>query len=126
MLATYGTQLATAMACVRMLMTDTPAPIATSAEISGRSAASTERRNAMNKTTSASTIPRIRLVDSPPGVVASTAAPPSWTFSSELSADWAVETSVVTAEVGTVLACSSRFTVARPIVPSLLIWPPGA
>ena len=55
----------------------------------------------------------------------SIAAPPSWTFSSELSADWAVETSVLTAASGMLSAWASRFTVARPIVPSLLIWPPG-
>ncbi len=62
MMATYGTQLATAMACVRMVTIDRPAPIAISAEISGRSAASTERRNAKNNTTSASTIPSSTLV----------------------------------------------------------------
>ena len=62
MTATSGTQLAIEMACVRTLMIERPAPIATSAEMSGRSAANTERRNATNKMTSASTIPRITLV----------------------------------------------------------------
>ena len=50
------------MACVRMVTIDRPAPIATSAEMSGRSAASTERRNAKNNTTSAATIPSITVV----------------------------------------------------------------
>ena len=62
MTATSGTQLAIEMACVRMLTIEVPAPIATSAEISGRSAPYTERRNAKNKTTSASTIPSSTLV----------------------------------------------------------------
>jgi len=46
-------------------MFERPTRIATSAEMSGRSAASTERRNAMNNTTSASAIPSITLVNSP-------------------------------------------------------------
>ncbi len=41
------------------------------------------------------------------------------------SADWAVDISVWTAEFGTLCAWAVRFTVARPIVPSSLIWPPG-
>ena len=70
--------------------------------MSGRSAASTERRNAKNKTISASTIPSITLVKSPLGTATfSIAAPPSWTFSSGRSADWAVDISVWTAEFGT-------------------------
>jgi len=105
MMATYGTQLATATACVRTVTSERPTPIATSAEISGRSAASTERRNAKNNTTSAAAMPSITLVvlvpSPPPGSASSIAPPPSWTFSSELSADCAVEISVVTAAAGT-------------------------
>ena len=62
MTATVGTQFAIETACVRTLTTEVPTPIATSAETSGRSAPYTERRNAKNNTTSASTIPSRALV----------------------------------------------------------------
>ena len=55
----------------------------------------------------------------------SMALPLSCTLSTELSADWAVETRSLTAAFGTFWAKASRLTVASPMVPSLLIWPPA-
>ena len=49
-------------AAVRTLMIEVPTVIATTAEMSGRIAPDTERRNAKNKTTSAATIPSSTLV----------------------------------------------------------------
>jgi hypothetical protein len=64
-MATWGANVATEMAWDRISTIEVPTPIAASAEISGSTAPSIERRNAKNNTISASTIPSSRLVFPP-------------------------------------------------------------
>ncbi len=109
-----------------MPMIDVPMPIASRALIRGSTAHRIDRLKAKNRMINAKRIPRPSLDPWPPLCSAlEMAGPPSCTLRSWLANDCAVEISALPVDLETSWGCWSRWTVARPIVPSLEIWPGG-
>ena len=103
-----GPNCGTAKVWVSRPMMEVPTPIAIKAEMSGSRAHRKDRRKAKNSTIRAKMIPRPSLEDCRFCSLFSMALPPSWTLRTELSADWAVSISSVTASFGTFWARASR------------------